>query len=57
MTKFYKLKVKDLIKETEDCTSIAFDVPETLAKDFSYKQGQYLTLRQTIFCLFIAFGW
>jgi ring-1,2-phenylacetyl-CoA epoxidase subunit PaaE len=48
MTKFYKLKVKDLIKETDDCMSIAFDVPETLAKDFSYKQGQYLTLRQTI---------
>ncbi len=48
MTKFYKLKVKDLVKETDDCTSIAFDVPETLAKDFSYKQGQYLTLRQTI---------
>lgn len=48
MTKFYKLKVKDLVKETEDCTSIALDVPETLAKDFSYKQGQYLTLRQTI---------
>ena len=48
MTKFYKLKVKDLIKETDDCTSIAFDIPETLGKDFSYKQGQYLTLRHTI---------
>lgn len=48
MAKFYKLKVKDLIKETSDCTSIAFDIPETLAKDFIYKQGQYLTLRQTI---------
>ena len=48
MTKFYKLKVKDLVKETDDCTSIAFNVPETLAKDFNYKQGQYLTLRQTI---------
>lgn len=48
MIKFYKLKVKDLVKETDDCTSIAFDVPEILAKDFTYKQGQYLTLRQTI---------
>ncbi len=48
MTKFYKLKVKDLIKETDDCTSIAFDIPQTLAKEFIYKQGQYLTLRQTI---------
>jgi ring-1,2-phenylacetyl-CoA epoxidase subunit PaaE len=48
MSKFHKLKVKDLVKETSDCTSIAFDIPETLVKDFIYKQGQYLTLRETI---------
>ena len=48
MAKFYKIKVKDLIRETDDCTSIAFDIPETLVKEFEYKQGQYLTLRQKI---------
>jgi ring-1,2-phenylacetyl-CoA epoxidase subunit PaaE len=48
MTKFYSLKVKDLVKETDDCTSVCFDIPEDLAATFAYTQGQYLTLRQTI---------
>lgn len=42
---FEKLRIKDIRKETADCVSIAFDVPVTLQQAFSYKQGQYLTLR------------
>ncbi len=45
MSKFYSLKVSDIKAETSDCVSIGFEVPENLKKEFSYIQGQYLTLR------------
>lgn len=48
MPQFHKLAVKEIRRETEECVSIAFDVPETLAKDFEYTQGQYLTLKTDI---------
>ena len=48
MPKFYPLKVKDLYKDTEQCSVIEFDMPEDLKDKFKYKAGQYLTLRETI---------
>jgi ring-1,2-phenylacetyl-CoA epoxidase subunit PaaE len=47
-THFHKLKVADLRKETSECVSIAFQVPEELKKEFLFKQGQNITLRLTI---------
>lgn len=46
--KFHKLRVKDVHKETEDCTSVAFEVPTAQQKDYQFIQGQYLTLRTAI---------
>jgi len=46
--KFNILKIKEVRQETEDCVSIAFDVPEALWPDYQFVQGQYLTLRETI---------
>lgn len=46
--KFYLLKVADVKRETADCVSVGFEVPDKLKKEFSYIQGQYLTLRFTI---------
>jgi len=46
--KFHTLKVKDVRRETKDAVSVAFDVPEELKELYRFKQGQYLTLRQTI---------
>jgi len=46
--KFYPLKVKDLYKDTEQCSVIEFDIPEDLKDKFKYKAGQYLTLRETV---------
>jgi len=43
-TQFYDLKVKEVIKETDEATSIVFDIPEEHREAFSYKAGQYLTL-------------
>ena len=48
MNKFYPLKIKDIRRETDDCVSIAFDIPTDLATIFAYKSGQYLTFRTKI---------
>jgi ring-1,2-phenylacetyl-CoA epoxidase subunit PaaE len=45
---FHKLAVKEIIKETADCVSIEFDVPETLKEDFKYKQGQNINIKTTL---------
>ncbi len=48
MSKFHALKIKDLRRETSDCVSIAFDIPEPLREEFQYKQGQYITLKMNV---------
>ncbi len=45
MAKFHSLKVKDIVKETADAVSVAFEVPDNLKSEYTYKQGQYLTLK------------
>ncbi|PCH95514.1 MAG: phenylacetic acid degradation protein, partial [Bacteroidetes bacterium] len=45
MAKFQKLTVSNIVKETSECVSIAFEIPEALSKDFAYIQGQYITLK------------
>lgn len=45
---FHRLIIKDVKKETPECVSIAFDIPETLKEDFQFKQGQNLTMRAII---------
>lgn len=35
----------DLRKETPDCVSIAFEIPEALQKEFLFRHGQNITLR------------
>ncbi len=48
MAEFYNIRVKDIYKETKDCSVVSFDIPENLYKTFSFKQGQHLTLRKVI---------
>ena len=48
MTKFYKLKVAEVIKETAESISVAFEIPEELKTIFKYKQGQYITLKLNV---------
>lgn len=45
MSKFHSLKVSDVMRETADAVSVAFEVPANLKQDYTYKQGQYLTLK------------
>lgn len=48
MPQFHTLAVAEIRRETEECVSIAFDVPESLASEYEYIQGQYLTLKTDI---------
>ncbi len=45
---FHSLFIKQVRKETQDCVSVLFDIPEELKNVFEYKAGQYLTLRKII---------
>jgi ring-1,2-phenylacetyl-CoA epoxidase subunit PaaE len=42
---FFELKIKNKTAETADTTTIELDIPVELRDLFTYKQGQYLTLR------------
>ena len=46
--RFHALKVVDVRKETQEATSLAFEVPPELADDYRFIQGQYLTLKAEI---------
>ena len=48
MAKFFPLQVKDVYKETDDCSVISFEVPEDLRAQFTYSPGQHLTLKKII---------
>jgi ring-1,2-phenylacetyl-CoA epoxidase subunit PaaE len=45
---FHSLKIKDIRRETKDCVSIAFDVPNELRDVFTFNAGQYVNLRAVI---------
>ena len=46
--RFHSLKISDVRKETADCVSIAFDVPNDLKSHYQFLAGQYLTLKTVI---------
>lgn len=48
MSKFHSLKVVDVVRETADAVSVAFEIPSALKQEYLYKQGQYLTLKMMI---------
>jgi ring-1,2-phenylacetyl-CoA epoxidase subunit PaaE len=45
---FYKIKVKEVRKETADCVSVLFDIPANLQQEFAYREGQNVTIKTTI---------
>ncbi|RDI10021.1 ferredoxin--NADP reductase [Comamonas sp. AG1104] len=47
-SRYHPLRVRAVIDETHDTKSIVFEVPEALAEQFSYRPGQFLTLRLLI---------
>ncbi len=45
---FHPLTVKEVNKETPDCVSVAFTMPQQLQSMFVYEQGQNITLKKNI---------
>lgn len=45
---FHQLTVKEVRKETEDCVSVLFEIPDNLKESFLFQQGQSLTMRKTL---------
>lgn len=45
---FHTLTIADVNEETQDCCSIAFEVPVDLKQQYQFIQGQYLTLKADI---------
>ncbi len=48
MTDFHEVKIKEVHKETKDTVVLTFEIPEHLNRNFSFIQGQHLTLRKQI---------
>ena len=48
MSTFHKLTIKEIKRETGKSVSISFNVPEHLKEVFSFKAGQYITLKTSI---------
>ena len=48
MSKFHTLLVKEIEKKTADSVSITFEIPETITAEFTFIQGQYLTIEKEI---------
>jgi ring-1,2-phenylacetyl-CoA epoxidase subunit PaaE len=45
---FHPLIIKDIKKETADCVSVCFEIPDTLKDQFTFKEGQNITIKTTI---------
>lgn len=45
---FHTLKVKAIKKETADCVSVTFAVPQSLQTEFAFEQGQNITIKKNI---------
>lgn len=45
---FHSLRIKEVNRETPDCVSICFDVPENLKNEFRFREGQHLSVRAFI---------
>ena len=48
MNKFYSLKIQSIVRETKKAVSITFLVPSYLKSEFTFKSGQYITLKTLI---------
>jgi ring-1,2-phenylacetyl-CoA epoxidase subunit PaaE len=48
MIHFHALRVKNVVKETDECVSIQFEVPPELKELYSFKQGQSLTVKKQL---------
>ncbi|WP_044401409.1 ferredoxin--NADP reductase [Lacinutrix sp. Hel_I_90] len=48
MAQFHTLSIKNIHRETAQCVTLSFDIPGHLKQNFSFKAGQYITLKTII---------
>ena len=48
MADFHTVNIADIYKETKDTVVVEFEIPKQLHENFSFKQGQHLTLRKIL---------
>ena len=48
MSSFYNLSIAAIKKEASKAISISFNVPESLKETFSFKAGQYITIKTNL---------
>ena len=48
VNEFFQLPVAQVRRVTDDAVCVRFDVPDEIAEQFRFRQGQYLTLRREI---------
>lgn len=41
---FHPIRIKEIIRETADASTVVFDIPDHLKSQFQYQAGQYLTV-------------
>jgi len=47
-THFRPLKIKNIRKETGDCVSVCFEIPDAWKEEFHFRQGQNITIKTII---------
>jgi len=48
MSQFHTLTIKSIAKVTDQSVAVSFEIPENLKENFSFKAGQYVTLKKEI---------
>jgi len=43
--RFHRLRIADVRRETPDCVSLAFEIPDEVAPEYRFVQGQHVALR------------
>lgn len=47
-THFHSLTIADIRKETPECISVVFDIPESLKESYQFRHGQNITLKTIV---------
>ncbi|AXO81861.1 flavodoxin reductase [Olleya aquimaris] len=48
MAQFQTLTISEITRQTDQCVTLTFDVPANLKADYTFKAGQYITLKTNI---------
>ena len=53
MSQFHKLNIKSVEKVTSKSVAVTFEIPEALSEAFSFKAGQYITIKKVNYIIIV----